>query len=210
MKNYLLLCGGVGGAKLALGFSKIIPASNLTILVNTGDDFEHLNLKVCPDLDTVIYTLAGLADLSKGWGRADETWQALKSLGELGAETWFQLGDQDIATHLRRTHLISKGATLTEAIQDITANLKIDTNVLPMSDDLVETLIHTEHEVLAFQEYFVKFQCQPKIKEFSFKGIESAALNPALDLNSFDEIIICPSNPYVSINPIIQLKELNN
>jgi|TARA_B110000438_G_C15742910_1_gene619323 LPPG:FO 2-phospho-L-lactate transferase len=209
MKNYLLLCGGVGGAKLALGFSKILPESNFTIVVNTGDDFTHFNLKICPDLDTVMYTLSNESDLSKGWGRANESWEMLSALKNLGGETWFQLGDKDLATHIIRTQLISNGSSLSEATQELASRFGLKTNILPMTDDLVETYIQTQNRLLSFQEYFVKFQCEPSVTNFVFKGLDKAKFNPLIKLDNFDEIIICPSNPFVSISPIIQLEPLN-
>ena len=209
MKNYLLLCGGVGGAKLALGFSKILAESNLTIAVNTGDDFKHLNLKICPDLDTVLYTLANESDLSKGWGRADESWEMLGALKQLGGESWFQLGDKDLATHIIRTQLLANGANLSQVTQELCSRFGVQSKVLPMSDDTVETYIQTKNRLLSFQEYFVKFQCEPPVTNFVFKGLDKAKFNPLIDLEAFDEIIICPSNPFVSINPILQLEGLN-
>jgi LPPG:FO 2-phospho-L-lactate transferase len=209
MRNYLLLCGGVGGAKLALGFSKILPPSNFTIVVNTGDDFTHLNLKICPDLDTVLYTLSEESDLTKGWGRKNETWQMLSTLKDIGGETWFQLGDKDIATHIMRTNLINEGASLSEVTKTLCKAFKIAPNILPMSNESVKTYIQTKNRLLSFQEYFVKFQCEPPVTDFVFKGLEKAKFNSEIDLDSYDEIIICPSNPFVSINPIIQLTDLN-
>ena len=209
MKNYLLLCGGVGGAKLALGFSKVLQPSNMTIVVNTGDDFEYLNLKICPDLDTVIYTLSGESDSLKGWGRADESWTMLKTLGDLGGDTWFQLGDKDLATHFLRTDLIKKGASLSFVSQELCKRFNVDHFILPMTDDLVETYVQTKNKLLSFQEYFVKLRCEPLVSDFVFKGLDNAKFNPLINLSSFNEIIICPSNPFVSINPIIQLSELN-
>ena len=155
MKNYLLLCGGVGGAKLALGFSKILPQSHLTIAVNTGDDFSHLNLKICPDLDTVLYTLANESDLSKGWGRSNETWEMLGALEKLGGETWFQLGDKDLATHIIRTQLLASGMNLSEVTQELCSRFRVNCNLLPMCHELVETYIQTKNRLLSFQEYFV-------------------------------------------------------
>ena len=209
MKNYLLLCGGVGGAKLALGFSKILSDSNYTIAVNTGDDFKHFNLKICPDLDTVMYTLSNESDLSKGWGRANESWEMLSALKQLGGETWFQLGDKDLATHIIRTQLIANGSSLSEATKELTLRFGLKSNILPMTDDLVETYIQTQNRLLSFQEYFVKFQCEPSVTDFVFKGLDKAKFNPLIDLEAFDEIVICPSNPFVSISPIIQLDPLN-
>ena len=210
MKNYLLLCGGVGGAKLALGFKNTINAENLAIVVNTGDDFTHLNLKICPDLDTVMYTLSGESDVSKGWGRKNESWNMLTALKNLDGETWFQLGDKDLATHIQRTELINSGNSLSEATFKLCKSLGLPKFIYPMSNESVETYIQTENRLLSFQEYFVKLKCEPPVTDFVFKGLDKAKFNKDIDLNFYDEIIICPSNPYVSINPILQLSEMQD
>ena len=210
MKNYLLLCGGVGGAKLALGFKNSIDPDNLTIAVNTGDDFTHLGLRICPDLDTVMYTLAGESDISKGWGRKDESWNMLSALSDMEGETWFQLGDKDLATHIQRTHLINSGQSLTEATHDLCESFNLPKYIFPMSNQSVETYIQTKNRLLSFQEYFVKLKCEPPVTDFVFKGLDKADFNKDLDLSIYDEIIICPSNPYVSINPMLQLPKLKN
>lgn len=210
MKNYLLLCGGVGGAKLALGFKNLIDADNLTIAVNTGDDFTHLDLKICPDLDTVMYTLAGESDLSKGWGRKDESWNMLSALGAMKGETWFQLGDKDLATHIQRTNLIKSGQSLTQATHNLCESFNLPKYIFPMSNQPVETYIQTKNRLLSFQEYFVKLKCEPPVTDFVFKGLDKAEFNQDIDLSNFDEIIVCPSNPYVSINPMLQLSSLKN
>ena len=210
MKNYLLLCGGVGGAKLALGFKNSIGSHNLTIAVNTGDDFSHLGLRICPDLDTVMYTLAGESDTSKGWGRKDESWNMLSALSNMGGETWFQLGDKDLATHIQRTFLINSGQSLTEATHNLCESFNLPKYIFPMSNQSVETYIQTKNRLLSFQEYFVKLKCEPPVTDFVFKGLDKADFNKDLDLSIYDEIIICPSNPYVSINPILQLPKLKN
>ena len=210
MKNYLLLCGGVGGAKLALGFKNTINAENLAIAVNTGDDFTHLNLKICPDLDTVMYTLSGESDVSKGWGRKNESWNMLTALKNLDGETWFQLGDKDLATHIQRTELINSGNSLSEATYKLCKSLGLPKFIYPMSNESVETYIQTENRLLSFQEYFVKLKCEPPVTDFVFKGLDKAKFNKDIDLNFYDEIIICPSNPYVSINPILQLSGIQD
>jgi len=210
MKNYLLLCGGVGGAKLALGFKNSIDSDNLTIAVNTGDDFTHLGLRICPDLDTVMYTLAGESDTSKGWGRKDESWNMLSALSAMEGETWFQLGDKDLATHIQRTYLINSGQSLTEATHDLCESFNLPKYIFPMSNQSVETYIQTKNRLLSFQEYFVKLKCEPPVTDFVFKGLDKADFNKDLDLLLYDEIIICPSNPYVSINPMLQLPILKN
>ncbi|MDC0180837.1 2-phospho-L-lactate transferase [Pseudomonadota bacterium] len=209
MKNYLLLCGGVGGAKLALGFKNSIDPLNLTIVVNTGDDFTHLDFKICPDLDTVMYTLAGESDASKGWGRKDESWNMLSALGEMNGETWFQLGDKDLATHIQRTYLMKSGLSLTEATHTLCESFDLPKNIFPMSNQPVETYIQTKNRLLSFQEYFVKLKCNPPVTDFVFKGLDKAKFNQDLNLSVYDEIIVCPSNPYVSINPMLQLTALN-
>jgi LPPG:FO 2-phospho-L-lactate transferase len=210
MKNYLLLCGGVGGAKLALGFKNLIDPENLTIAVNTGDDFTHLGLRICPDLDTVMYTLAGESDISKGWGRKNESWNMLSALSDMEGETWFQLGDKDLATHLQRTYLINSGQSLTEATHNLCDSFNLPKYIFPMSNQSVETYIQTKNRLLSFQEYFVKLKCEPPVTDFVFKGLDKADFNKDLDLSIYDEIIICPSNPYVSIDPMLQLPKLKN
>ena len=210
MKNYLLLCGGVGGAKLALGFKNTLPDKNLAIAVNTGDDFTHFNLKICPDLDTVMYTLSGESDVSKGWGRKDETWNMRSALADIGGETWFQLGDKDLATHIQRTQLINSGSSLSEATYQLCQSFNLPDFIYPMSNEPVETYIQTKNRLLSFQEYFVKLKCEPPVTDFVFKGLDKAKFNEDIDLDTYDEIIICPSNPYVSINPMLQLSSLKN
>ncbi len=201
------LCGGVGGAKLALGLSHILPGENLTLIVNTGDDFTHLGLHISPDLDTVMYTLAGLSNAQQGWGRAGETWQFMAALRRLGGEDWFQLGDLDLATHVERTRRLAAGQTLSHITRDLFAALDVGARVLPMSDEQVATIIHTADGPLAFQHYFVRDKCAPKVTGFSFAGSEQAAPAPgvlqALGDPDLDCIILCPSNPFVSIDPIL-------
>lgn len=204
--NLLALAGGVGGAKLAHGLAQILPPKDLTIIVNTGDDFEHWGLTICPDLDTVCYTLAGLANPDTGWGRAGETFRALEEIGRLGAPTWFRLGDRDLATHIERTRRLKEGQTLTQITRDFCQAWGIQHTVLPMSDQPVRTMVDTiEYGELPFQEYFVKHQCKPRVRGFRFAGIESARPTPDIQkaLKKADAIVICPSNPWVSIDPIL-------
>ena len=208
----LALSGGVGGAKLALGLAQVVPADALTVVVNTGDDFEHLGLRVCPDLDTLMYTLSGLANQSLGWGQEDETWQFLDALKRLGGDTWFGLGDRDLATHVHRTALRAQGDSLRRVTAGLMRALGVTTQVVPMTDDPVSTLIHCQNgETLSFQHYFVRDRCEPLIKGVSFQGIESAQRAPEFErVIAFDElsqIIICPSNPFVSVAPILDLAE---
>ena len=208
-KRVLALCGGVGGAKLALGFQHILAPEQLTVVVNTGDDFDHLGLRICPDLDTVMYTLAGLNDTERGWGLAGETWSGLGALERLGAETWFQLGDQDLATHLVRSQQLAKGATLTEVTSALCDRLGVNAHVLPMTDDRVSTQVATESGELSFQHYFVREQCKPVVTGFRFEGIEQASPQPdflqLLRSDALAAIIICPSNPFVSVEPILSV-----
>jgi len=202
----LALCGGIGGAKLALGLNAVL-AERLTVVVNTGDDFEHLGLHISPDLDTVLYTLSGLSDPERGWGRADESWNFMSALGELGGDAWFALGDRDLAVHVERTRRLRAGETLTAIMADMARKLKVAAAILPMTDDPVRTVVHTRDGPLPFQEYFVRHRCQPVTTGVSFTGAAEARPNPAL-LDALAgpglaAIVICPSNPYLSVDPIL-------
>jgi LPPG:FO 2-phospho-L-lactate transferase len=201
------LAGGVGGAKLAEGLNQILPPDDLTIIVNTGDDFEHLGLKICPDLDTVCYTLAGLANPVMGWGRADETWNAMENLSYLGGPDWFNVGDKDLGMHLERTRQIKNGRLLSDITSDFCKAWGIGSTVLPMSNEDIPTIVLTKNGELAFQEYFVKYKCQPEVIGFRFLGIEDSQ-PPENTITAIEEattIIICPSNPWVSIDPILSV-----
>ena len=201
------LAGGVGGAKLADGLARALPPEDLTIIVNTGDDFIHLGLNISPDLDTVCYMLAGIHNPATGWGRADETFQAFDQLDALGGPTWFRLGDRDLATHLERTRRIQAGSSLSQVTAEFCQAWGISPLVLPMSDDPVPTIVLTDQGELAFQEYFVHRQCSPIVTGFRFEGIQQAAPAPGvLDaIDAADYVVVCPSNPWVSIDPIIHL-----
>jgi LPPG:FO 2-phospho-L-lactate transferase len=201
------LAGGVGGAKLAHGLAQILPPEDLTIIVNTGDDFEHLGLYVCPDLDTVCYTLAGLANPETGWGRAGETWNTIANVEKLGGPGWFRLGDQDLATHLERTRRLKQGQSLSQITNDFCAAWGVKHSVLPMSDSPVRTMVDTDEGELAFQEYFVHRRCEPRVKGFRFDGVEAAEPAPGVReaIQSADAVLICPSNPWVSVDPILKL-----
>lgn len=203
--------GGVGGAKLAHGLAQILPPEDLTIIVNTGDDFEHLGLYVCPDLDTVCYTLAGLANPETGWGRVSETWNAITNVEKLGGPAWFRLGDQDIATHLERTRRLKEGQTLSQITKDFCKAWGIKHTVLPMSDAPVRTVVVTDEGELAFQEYFVHRRCEPKVKGFRFDGVAGAeaVVGAREAVEAADAIVICPSNPWVSVDPILNVIPLN-
>ncbi|NUQ85718.1 MAG: 2-phospho-L-lactate transferase [Anaerolineales bacterium] len=201
------LAGGVGGAKLAHGLAQILEPGELTTIVNTGDDFEHLGFYICPDLDTVCYTLAGLANPETGWGRSDETWNVMENLEKLGGPSWFRLGDQDMATHLERTRRLRVGEPLSQITKAFCEAWGVKHAVLPMSDSPVRTMVNADDGELAFQEYFVHRRCEPRVKGFRFDGVEGAEPAPgvkeALDLA--DTVIICPSNPWVSIDPILEI-----
>ena len=201
------LAGGVGGAKLVDGLAKIIPGIDLTVIVNTGDDFDHFGLRVCPDLDTVCYTLAGIANPDTGWGLADESWNALNNITLLGGPTWFRLGDRDLGIHLERTRLLSAGKSLTEICSLFCSAWEIDHQVLPMSDNKVATLVHSSEGDLPFQDYFVRLNCEPRVSGFDFIGAREAIPAPGVlaSLYEADLIVICPSNPWVSIDPILAI-----
>jgi LPPG:FO 2-phospho-L-lactate transferase len=205
------LCGGVGGAKLALGLERLIGA-DLTVVVNTGDDFEHLGLHVSPDIDTVVYTLGGLSDLERGWGRAGESWNFMEALGALGGETWFRLGDRDLAMHVERTRALRSGISLTEFTAATARRLGIAAAILPMSDDRVETMVITPDGALPFQRYFVGLQCAPVVKRLEFSNAERAAASSqvlaALRNPDLAAIIVCPSNPYLSVDPILAVSDI--
>src|SRR5512134_1863864 len=201
------LAGGVGGAKFAHGLAQILKPEDLTVIVNTGDDFEHYGLYICPDLDTVCYTLAGLANPETGWGRVDETWNVIQNARALGGPAWFNLGDQDLGTHLERTRRRKDGQCLSEITRDFCQAWGVQHTVLPMSDSLVRTIVETDEGELAFQEYFVHRRCEPRVRGFRFDGVEKAEPAPGTRaaLQSADAIVICPSNPWVSIDPILKV-----
>ncbi len=205
----LTLAGGVGGAKLALGLDRALTAGEQTVVVNTGDDFEHLGLHIAPDIDTVVYTLAGLANREQGWGRQGESWAFMAALGALGGEAWFNLGDGDLAMHVTRTERLRGGEALSSITADIAARLGIASRILPMSDQPVRTVIETPEGDLAFQHWFVRDRCGPTVRAVRFAGIEAAAPLPAfldaLRASGLKALVIAPSNPFVSIAPILGL-----
>jgi LPPG:FO 2-phospho-L-lactate transferase len=203
----VVLAGGVGGARLAFGLQRALTPEELTVVVNTGDDFEHLGLRICPDLDTVTYTLAGLANRETGWGLAGDTFEALAALERVGGPVWFRLGDRDLATHLQRTALLSQGLRLTEVTVRISTALGVAPRVLPMTDDAVATKVLTPEGELDFQDYFVRRRCEPAVNGVRFDGIEAARPSPeaAAALADADGIVIAPSNPFVSVEPILAL-----
>ena len=201
------LAGGVGGAKLAEGLAQILTPEDLIIIVNNGDDFEHFGLQICPDLDTVCYTLAGIANPATGWGRLDESWQALEAIGELGGPTWFRLGDRDLGLHLERTRRLRSGQSLAQVTHHFCQVWGIGARILPMSNDKVPTWVYTDEGELPFQEYFVHRQCHPRVSGFLFRGVEQANPTPGVieALKETDLVVICPSNPWVSVGPILAL-----
>ena len=205
----IALSGGVGGAKLALGLARVLPPEELVVVVNTGDDFEHLGLSISPDIDTVTYTLAGLANRELGWGRHDETWSFMETMEALGGETWFRLGDRDVALHVERTRRLNRGETLSSVTADFCRRLGITSRVVPMSDDPVRTRLRTGEGWLDFQEYFVHRRCEPVVHELLFQGAGAARAHPeflaALTDPSLRAIVICPSNPFISVEPILAI-----
>jgi len=209
MEKYLIITGGVGGAKLALGLSKVLEGEQLHFAVNTADDFTHLGLNICPDIDTLMYTLSGESNIEQGWGRKNETWQFMDALNQLGEQSWFNLGDRDLSVHITRTHKLGAGNSLTQITRELYAQFGIPGSVYPMSDDPVSTMVETEAGTLSFQHYFVKEQCAPKVKGFRFEGVAKAVLNPGikqlLQDGDLRGVILCPSNPYVSIDPMLAL-----
>jgi LPPG:FO 2-phospho-L-lactate transferase len=206
------LSGGIGGAKLALGLYRILPPDSLMPVCNTGDDFEHLGLSISPDLDTVMYTLAGIANPETGWGREGETWTFMAALEQLGGETWFRLGDADLATHVERTRRLAAGESLSEIAADFCRRLGVRARIMPMCEEPVRTKVCTEDGVLPFQRYFVERRCEPKVSGFEFQGARSArptpALLEALESEHLEAVVICPSNPFISIDPILAIPGL--
>lgn len=206
-RKIIALAGGVGGAKLALGLARTLPPDALTVAVNTADDFEHWGLYICPDLDTVTYTLAGLANPETGWGVKDETWNVLDAMAKVGGETWFRLGDKDLAKHIERTRRLKAGESLSSIMADLAKRLGANAAIVPMSDQPVHTMVTTPDGELAFQDWFVRLRCAPAVKSVRFAGVEQARPHPALaDFDKTRGVIVCPSNPFVSVAPILALR----
>jgi LPPG:FO 2-phospho-L-lactate transferase len=206
----LALTGGIGGAKLCLGLQRVLPAGALRVIVNTGDDFEHLGVAISPDIDTTLYTLAGLANVELGWGRQDETWSFMRVLETLGGPTWFRLGDADLALHVERTRRLAAGETLTDIVADVARRFGVPSRIMPMSDDPVRTIVATAGGgELGFQEYFVRERCAPAVASLRYGGADSARLGRAAAESLHDPalqaIVIAPSNPYLSIDPALAL-----
>lgn len=207
------LAGGVGGAKLAHGLAQALPPNMLTVIGNVGDDFEHYGLHISPDLDTVMYTLAGIANPVTGWGQTDETWQLKAMLQTYGEDVWFSLGDRDIATHLLRTDWLRRGHRLTDITLHLTRQLHIQHNILPVTDDPLRTMVQTvEYGLLPFQEYFVKHRWQPTAEAVLYEGAARARISPEAEaaLRNADIIAICPSNPMLSIAPILAVPDMRS
>ncbi|EJN05833.1 2-phospho-L-lactate transferase [Phyllobacterium sp. YR531] len=206
------LTGGVGGAKLVVGLQRIVAPEDLTVIVNTGDDFTHLGLRICPDIDTLLYTLSGRASRERGWGREDESWSFMAAMRELGGEDWFQLGDRDLALHILRTVRLRDGDALTAITGDLARAFGIRSTILPMSDQAIETTLDTDVGFLSFQRYFVALRAEPRVRRIEFSG--ASAAKPALGvieaIKEADAVLIAPSNPYLSIDPIISVPGLRD
>ncbi|HRF07663.1 MAG TPA: 2-phospho-L-lactate transferase [Xanthobacteraceae bacterium] len=203
----LALAGGVGGAKLAFGLQHLL-GRDLVVAVNTADDFEHLGLQISPDLDTVMYTLAGVANKAQGWGLEGETWNFMDQIGRAGGPSWFKLGDRDLATHVLRTQRLAEGATLTAVTRELCASFGVTADILPMTDGPVRTVVESGDQIIPFQEYFVRLRCEPKVDKIEFYGARFAAMNAELKTVRPDHpaaIVFCPSNPYLSIDPILSV-----
>jgi LPPG:FO 2-phospho-L-lactate transferase len=207
--SVLALSGGIGGAKLALGLYHVLPPGELTVVANTGDDFEHLGLSISPDIDTLLYTLAGIDNPELGWGRRNETWTFMAALQTLGGDTWFKLGDGDLATHVERTRRLAAGETLSEITDDFRRRLGISARLLPMSDDSVRTRLRTPEGWLDFQDYFVRLRASPVVCEIAYADAADARANPdflaVLAGDDLELVVICPSNPFLSVDPILSL-----
>ncbi len=211
MTKVVALAGGVGGAKLVYGLAKILPKEDLTVIVNTGDDFVHFGLNISPDLDTVMYNLAEISNEQTGWGRLNETWNCFEELEKMKSDNWFRLGDRDLATHLERTKLLNSGLNLSEATTVLCKKLGVETVIKPMSDETIQTIVTTqEYGDLPFQEYFVKHHFEPRYISHRFFGIYSAKINADTRkiIHDADIVIICPSNPWLSILPILAVEDM--
>ena len=209
-ERVVVLTGGVGGAKLVEGLQQVVPGSQLTAIVNTGDDFEHLGLPISPDIDTLLYTLAGLANSSLGWGREGETWSFMAAIKSLGGEEWFNLGDGDLALHVLRRMAKDSGQPLSAIVRDFALQWGLDLAILPMSDDPVATWLETDTGLLSFQRYFVQQRCEPCVSAIRFEGAERAKPAPGVveALAAADMVLLAPSNPWLSIDPLLAVPGL--
>jgi LPPG:FO 2-phospho-L-lactate transferase len=212
--RYTVLSGGVGGAKLVLGLYERLLPGQLQVIANTGDDFEHLGLMICPDIDTLIYTLTGQANPDTGWGVRDESWHFMDSLEQLGGETWFRLGDRDLATHIRRRELLADGLNLTDTTRQLCDALALQVPLWPMSDDPIRTHILTAAGSLPFQDYFVRLQAEPVASGFDYAGADTAQATAgalqALSGRELGGVFVAPSNPWLSIDPILSLSDIKS
>jgi LPPG:FO 2-phospho-L-lactate transferase len=203
----VILTGGVGGAKLVDGVARLLPPDDVTAIVNTGDDFAHIGLRISPDIDTLLYTLSGQANPAQGWGRKNETWQFMAALGSLGGDQWFQLGDGDMALHVLRTHALNAGTPLSTIIADFARRWGIGISILPATDGVLATVVETDEGVLPFQHYFVERRCEPFVRSIRFEGAESVGPAPgvieAISDPTARAILIAPSNPFLSVDPIL-------
>lgn len=206
----VVLTGGVGGAKLVLGLTQIMPSADITAIVNTGDDFRHMGLHISPDIDTLLYTLSGRANREQGWGREGESWNFMSALRELGGEDWFALGDGDLALHVLRSDGLRRGGSLSGITRNFAVAWGIGAAILPMSDDPVATCLDTDEGVLEFQRYFVERRCVPKVSNVRFQGAGTARAAPGVvdAIAAADVILVAPSNPYLSIDPILAVSEI--
>jgi len=212
-KKVIALSGGVGGAKLALGLSRVVPAEDLLVIANTGDDFEHLGLAISPDIDTLTYVLAGLDNTAQGWGRRDETWSFMETIATLGGADWFRLGDRDLALHVERTRRLAAGETLSQVTADVCRRWNVGPRIVPMSDDRVRTRVLSDAGWIDFQDYFVRQQCRPVVKQLAFEGAATArpqAEAMAALAGPVRAVVICPSNPFISIDPILAVPGLRD
>ncbi len=208
----LAFSGGVGGARMCAGLAQVLDPGRLLVVVNNGDDFDHWGLRICPDLDTVMYTLAGKVDESQGWGLAGETWASLGAMAGIGGEDWFRIGDRDLATHLLRSAALHEGASLSHATAALMARFGVVHRVAPSTDDRHRTVVHTDEGTLAFQEYFVRRRCEPALRAVSFDSSGPAgmarpapAFAEAIAGDEIEAVVICPSNPILSILPLLEL-----
>jgi LPPG:FO 2-phospho-L-lactate transferase len=209
--SVLALSGGIGGVKLAIGLQAVLCPDALTIVVNTGDDFEHLGLAISPDVDTTLYTLAGLANSELGWGRQGESWNFMTELAQLGGETWFRLGDKDLAIHIERTRRLAAGESLESVTAAFASRFGTAARIVPMTSDRVRTVVETDEGALGFQHYFVRRHCEPAVRQIRYEGAERARppapVIEALSAGTFELVVICPSNPYLSIDPILAIPD---
>ncbi len=199
------LAGGIGASKLLLGLASVMPPEDITIIANTGDDIELFGLRICPDIDTVTYTLAGVINEETGWGLKDDTFECLRWLARYGETSWFNLGDCDLATHIFRTNQLRKGLSLSEVTRHVSRSLGVKSTILPMTDSYTPTRVFTDKGEMHFQEYFVRRRCEPRVREICFDNIEAAKPAPGVlsAILEADTVVVCPSNPFISIGPIL-------